>query len=73
MFNNYDSNNHTVNESQSSLLLGKENDGVLDEVDDAWRCACKGSFLPPGMLKDNFGGVEAAFYAGTGKCYHKQR
>jgi len=37
-----------------------------------WRCACEGGFLPPGLLKDVFGGAEAAMRLGAGQCYHKQ-
>jgi hypothetical protein len=40
-------------------------------MNDKWRCACEGGFLPPGMLK-TFGGAEAMMRLGTGQCYHKQ-
>lgn len=53
-----------------------DNDDDNDEDDlfkmnDQWRCACEGGFLPPGMLK-SFGGAEAMMRLGTGQCYHKQ-
>ena len=35
----------------------------------AWRCACEGGFLPPGLLK-SFGGAQAVLKLGIGQCYH---
>lgn len=43
----------------------------LFKMNDQWRCACEGGFLPPGLLK-SFGGAEAMMRLGTGQCYHKQ-
>ena len=39
----------------------------LFAMNNTWRCACEGGFLPPG-----FGGAEAIFRMGAGQCYHKQ-
>ena len=65
------------NTERTSSELSSKNDMVVkkpnSETTNSWRCACEGGFLPPGMLKNNFSGVEATFYAGTGKCYHKLR
>jgi hypothetical protein len=46
-------------------------DEDLFAMNDKWRCACEGGFLPPGMLK-TFGSAEAMMRLGTGQCYHKQ-
>lgn len=47
-------------------------DGAKDDSapTNEWRCACKGGFLPPGLLK-SFGGAEAVLRMSTGQCYHK--
>jgi len=36
-----------------------------------YRCACEGSFLPPGLMQ-SFSGAEAVIRMGAGQCYHKQ-
>lgn len=38
------------------------------QINNSWRCACEGGFLPPGM----FGNMEAVLKMGSGQCYHKQ-
>jgi hypothetical protein len=48
-----------------------ESEENLFQMNDQWRCACEGGFLPPGLLK-SFGGAEAMMRLGTGQCYHKQ-
>ena len=40
-------------------------------IDNNWRCACEGGFLPPGLLR-SFAGAEAAMRMGTGQCYHQK-
>jgi hypothetical protein len=49
----------------------EENDEEEEEdlfaMNNNWRCACEGGFLPPGM----FGGAEAVMRMGAGQCYHK--
>ena len=49
----------------------EEEEENLFQMNNQWRCACEGGFLPPGMLK-SFGGAEAMMRLGTGQCYHKQ-
>lgn len=51
-------------EDEPGLSSGKN-------IDNNWRCACEGGFLPPGLLK-SFGGAEAVMRLGTGQCYHQK-
>jgi hypothetical protein len=45
-----------------------EEEEDLFAMNNNWRCACEGGFLPPGM----FGGAEAVMRMGAGQCYHKK-
>lgn len=62
---------------QAAANKTDDTDAKDDDVDDLfkmnnqWRCACEGGFLPPGMLR-SLGGAEAMMRLGTGQCYHKQ-
>ena len=57
---------------EDSVVPSKGDDDEKEEdwfaMNNNWRCACEGGFLPPGML----GGAEAVFRMGTGQCYHKR-
>lgn len=53
------------------IVKQEEEEEDLFKMNDQWRCACEGGFLPPGLLK-SFGGAEAVMRLGTGQCYHKQ-
>jgi hypothetical protein len=44
---------------------------TVANIDNNWRCACEGGFLPPGLLK-SFAGAEAVMRLGTGQCYHQK-
>jgi hypothetical protein len=54
----------------SSLDPSPELDEALSMA-SGWKCACKGGFLPPGLLK-SFGGAEAVMLLGVGQCYHSK-
>jgi hypothetical protein len=60
-----------TNENVTSTLnpLPKMEDTI--SMASGWRCACKGGFLPPGLLK-SFGGAEAVMLLGMGQCYHSK-
>jgi hypothetical protein len=54
--------------SKSPKEENDEEEEDLFAMNNNWRCACEGGFLPPGM----FGGAEAVLRMGTGQCYHKK-
>jgi hypothetical protein len=44
---------------------------LSDDTPGTWRCACQGTFLPPGLLR-TLGGAEAVLRMGGGQCYHQR-
>jgi hypothetical protein len=66
-----DANETTTDPKDDDDKKSDSDDEDLFAMNDKWRCACEGGFLPPGMLK-TFGGAEAMMRLGTGQCYHKQ-
>jgi hypothetical protein len=63
----------STNDTSSDDKADDDDDDEEDlfKMNDQWRCACEGGFLPPGMLK-SFGAAESMMRLGTGQCYHKQ-
>lgn len=63
----------SVNVDPTSIVDGTDADDpvTVANIDNNWRCACEGGFLPPGLLK-SFAGAEAAMRLGTGQCYHQK-
>jgi uncharacterized protein (UPF0335 family) len=60
-----------VNAEKTDHSSSNNDNALTIDTKNTWRCACKGGFLPPGMLQ-SFGSAEAMMRMGTGQCYHKQ-
>ena len=72
VYNEHEQDDRGETNGEGSLHMPvRATTGVIAVSDNNnWRCACEGSFLPPGLLK-TFSRAENIYKMGVGDCYHK--